>query len=1097
MSTTDEQLLTMSPADSFGAEFDNVFLSAIDDDDADARIDGVGEGGDDDDDEGGEDGGSSGGDGAESRYGQSPDPLSLSPLVELPGGGDGSYYAPSNAVHMEIQENAKLPTFNMAVDRSNAAPGLAMRGRGRTPSLGGFAGGGGSSSRPASSNKADGAAAATSTTGTAGDSVGLSDATSRDVDEIVRLSVNDVNLTELFLGADARNSQSMAYSSAGALLDSIGLGGSRIGDKLDSIIMDDAEREDAIGTAAAADSDSAAAALLGSPSSPAAPSESAAAAEASASALTDSNTADAPVGTTATGTSLISPKLPVGKGIAHSVTTSGPSSRSRTIRTGAGALQSPYGRRVPLPIPTTVGADSGAQQSSAAPLEAAGTTTGSIPPMSPDTMAAAVATAAAIATGGGGVEGEVAAAAAAMEAPGPESDSMDTSTKPATAKRKAAKEGKLSSPAEKKAAVKATVPPFPYPYPYHPGAPYAFHPGHASSNPYQQAQQAHAAKFAAAHSSSRASLTEAAKKRSQFGFGSNHVVPSVPMPISKTAAGKRQGGTKGSKRRAHAGHHKHTVPLPVPMPLPHHMSAHAAHNRKAAQAFHATPAPVPGNTGKAYERKKQRAKDARVKLNDAIDRLSVAIGLAGTQSIQRVKQLTSDSMSPPSDADRVSSCPIRTFRSTTIQNMEDMGKTAEAAKKWDRPSFVGSAVVMMQGLNAQCEALMRELVEMNRLYRDEVAKNRGGGAVGEDSMMDIVEDEKPPASGVGVDGSSKRRSVPCPNAAAVVSEGSNGETSPAAADAAVASPCKKRKLSTASSDDALSRILQTPIVCKQLVSYLDPKSLLRCQCVCSHWGKQSMFGGDGAWTDLVLARFGFANMRRWQDGDDEDQGEDIDNKSFALYRRMDESFVRPSCLYEGNVRLGHGSIPGIVCAWVTMVERSNGETLRSVRRQDHDSSSVGSSFTSLQVIELRILLQNTGAADGPIIVPDQNLTVDASTRRRGETMSEINWDERLSKKLIGMDGMMSSVSASGSSGHAAEIFRLGLFESTVLVAHIYAKSCSTTTKFRRRANSVKLLVSVKGTTVALVVPIKKAGSDIDDGSSTSSSHPVTEIQFKK
>jgi hypothetical protein len=111
-------------------------------------------------------------------------------------------------------------------------------------------------------------------------------------------------------------------------------------------------------------------------------------------------------------------------------------------------------------------------------------------------------------------------------------------------------------------------------------------------------------------------------------------------------------------------------------------------------------------------------------------------------------------------------------------------------------------------------------------------------------------------------------------------------------------------------------------------------------------------------------------------------------------------------------------------------------------------------------------------------------------------MPEITWDERLSKKLIGMDGTTSSVASS--KGHAPEIFRLGLFESTVLVAHIYAKSCSTTTKFRRRANSVKVLVSVKGTTVALVVPIKKAGSDIDcDGSSTSSSHPVTEIQFKK
>ena len=30
-----------------------------------------------------------------------------------------SHFTPSNAVHMEIQENAKLPTFNLSVDRRN------------------------------------------------------------------------------------------------------------------------------------------------------------------------------------------------------------------------------------------------------------------------------------------------------------------------------------------------------------------------------------------------------------------------------------------------------------------------------------------------------------------------------------------------------------------------------------------------------------------------------------------------------------------------------------------------------------------------------------------------------------------------------------------------------------------------------------------------------------------------------------------------------------------------------------------------------------------------------------------------------------------
>ena len=46
---------------------------------------------------------------------------------------------------------------------------------------------------------------------------------------------------------------------------------------------------------------------------------------------------------------------------------------------------------------------------------------------------------------------------------------------------------------------------------------------------------------------------------------------------------------------------------------------------------------LPNNVGSvvAYERKKLRAKDARVQLNEAIDKLAVAIDLAGSQSKER------------------------------------------------------------------------------------------------------------------------------------------------------------------------------------------------------------------------------------------------------------------------------------------------------------------------------------------------------------------------------------------------------------------------------------------------------------------------------
>ena len=221
---------------------------------------------------------------------------------------------------------------------------------------------------------------------------------------------------------------------------------------------------------------------------------------------------------------------------------------------------------------------------------------------------------------------------------------------------------------------------------------------------------------------------------------------------------------------------------------------------------------------------------------------------------------------------------------------------------------------------------------------------------------------------------------------------------------------------------------------------------------------------------------------------------------------MNEAIARPANLYEGNIRLGHGSIAGAIGAWATIVERSNGETLRSVRKQQSSVNTGGIAFASLPVIEVRLLLQNVGISDCSIMVPDQTLEVDASTRRRGETFSEITFDPRLSKKLIAADGTTTTIPSSASDvtngPDVPEMFRLGLFESTVLVAYIYAKSCTTTTKFRRRANSINMLVNIRGITSTLVVPFKKSEGIDDDHSSTSGSvqtkpdHPM-EIVVKK
>ena len=767
-----------------------------------------------------------------------------------------------------------------------------------------------------------------------------------------------------------------------------------------------------------------------------------------------------------------------------------PSSRISAASNQCKSMQSPYGRRIPLPIPTptstmTTAAVAGGSAAAAASTKAKN---GVVPATNEASMAAAVATAAKLAT--------ITPQEQSGKRTAPvKSKQLPTTSSPKDVGPKApTPEGKPTAPLPAKGAPPPPYPPYP-----HAGA----------KAPYNQTQQA---KFAAAHSSARASLTEAAKKRSQFGFGSHHVVPSVPMPMPNSVVGRAGTATGAAAGKVPLAGTKRPLPPSQPggprppMPVPPHIAqqqaaaaaaaAALAHKNRVNRALSNQAQLSSTNTGPAYERKKQRAKDARVKLNEAIDRLSVAIGLAGSQSTQRALRLSSDAMKPPA-VEGAERDPIRTFRPKTVKIMEAMGKTADQAKKWERPSFVGSAAEMVQGLNAQCEALMRELVVMNKLYREEVAKNNGGKA----------------ASGASTANAARKHNAEKFSVVPIVSEGSHGEMSPTAGAAAAgvvvdtieSSPCKKRKLSCATSLDALSTVLQEKCIRTTFTSYLDPKSLLQCRQVCGFWRDDAMFGSDeDLWLDLVLKRFGFANMRKWQDRDDEEQ-EHNNPTSLALYRRMNEATARPACLYEGNVRLGHNSISGAIGAWATIVERSNGETLRSVRKQGNAANGVSGSFASLPVIEVRLLLQNIGVSDCFIVVPDQMLEVDASTRRRGETMPEITWDSRLSKKLIATDGTTTTIpSIAGGTTKGPdvpEMFRLGLFESTVLVAYIYAKGCTTTTKFRRRANSITIQVSIRGTTTTLVVPFKKSEGIDDDHSSTSSvpskSHPITEIVVKK
>jgi hypothetical protein len=723
-------------------------------------------------------------------------------------------YAPTNAVHMEIQENAKLPTFNLYVDRSNSGQPSLLKKR--------------------SSN---GQYAAE---------------TSHDLEEIVRLSKEDLSLTESFLESHDRSSRNMNYSSAGALLGSVG-------DRL-------RERDGK-------------------------PNLSPASAKATSGLLT-------PPASPVTLGSPLSPPFPMSP-------TMFPSSYY------------PYGRLNPLPIPT---------KRSPVP-EHESSKEGALAETS---MQEALRTAAALAQNGHSTTANC------------KSSLISSNIHPAIHSTKS--------------------------NPVRPGA------GRSHSSPTQ-------------------SILEATKRRSQFGFGENHVVPSVPLPPpnKKNRAGSITRPANGAK-----------------MPSVPALSSSL-------------------NAADAYERKKQRAKDARIRLNESIDRLGVAINLAGSQSKERASRIRSL-------AEPVSS---ESSRKSMLEVMDKCVEEAEGAKKWDRPSFVGSAASMVQALNAQCEALTRELL----MWKAQACSN-GANTNG----------KRKEASKVAATTTSTTKKQRVDSDKTVVADMQAGGHFGRLEEG------KRTFASLGEHVRATTRI----------ASFLDARSLLRCLEVSKTWRDLDVFQSYDAWIEEAINRFGSFPVRQWKVKLD-DHAQELSSCPIKLYKTMDSANVSPYTKEEGTLILGKARIPGKVSAWVSMAERSNGETFRSVRKESPDDSG---EYSSLPVVELRILVQNTGMTQNPVVLKDQAITVDASTRRRGEEMQEIQWDDRLAKSVLNLDGSIRERMDGTGTPHdvVGELCRLRLYDSVVLVAHVHARGCSTTSRFQHKANFTTILVTINGTTVPLVIP---------------------------
>jgi hypothetical protein len=505
------------------------------------------------------------------------------------------------------------------------------------------------------------------------------------------------------------------------------------------------------------------------------------------------------------------------------------------------------------------------------------------------------------------------------------------------------------------------------------------------------------------HTTSRASVLAAANKKSRYGFGGNHTVPSVPAPPPMT---------KG--RFGKIGYDKAATLLTVPtLPVGHI---------------------PPPNSGAAYERKKQRAKNARVKLNEAIEHLSVAMSLAGSQSKQR-NQFLSTRIAMTND------------RPKTLETSEACAKLAEQAKKWDRPSFVGTAASLVQELNSQCECLTRELIALHQRID---SRGNGHNISNGDSLTPHSvhkRHENPVTSSNGLECQDFKRiktSLGDENGELILSEG--------------------------------SQIIDTTMDERTIFGgaklFLDPVSMVRCSCVSRQWRHMGAFDDDDTWLNLAVRRFNFYNVRQWTEKL-EDCGHDTSKKHTKqmLYRSMSLANVSPHFNQDNLCLLGDAKIPGKVSGWVFMVKRSNGETLRSVKIDPASPAPKNGIYQSRPVVELRILIQNTGLASQPVIIRNQQISVDVSTRRTGGELKEISWDGRFSKVVKNLDGNIRQSPIEQSKFNISrDLCHLNLFEAVIVEVYINACGCSTTTKFQQRSNFTKLLVSLNGSTVPIVIP---------------------------
>ena len=409
----------------------------------------------------------------------------------------------------------------------------------------------------------------------------------------------------------------------------------------------------------------------------------------------------------------------------------------------------------------------------------------------------------------------------------------------------------------------------------------------------------------------------------------------------------------------------------------------------------------------AYERKKERAKQGRIKLNESIEQLSLSISNTHATSVGHLK--ASEQLSHA-----LSDLTLASLASPVMGQANRIMEVSSRAKKWDRPTFIGIAAELISSLNDQCDNLYHEYYNLKH-HQKYLQSNKAPPTT-------------PPPATSNFNSSSNSNA----NSNSLKRQRTELEASP------------NSKPPTPSGSFTL--IMSSVAAFQHVAYFLTPVCLAKMRTLGRTFRYAAPLLSDSTYRQLSISRF----------------GSKIKTSSIARlstpwvdkYRLLVSRNTPPTSLVFPQ-QIGSSISPPspmrMPSAWVSLVERSNGETNRAVLQENKK-------YKALPIVLLRVLIQNTTAQ--VVTLNDQLVSVDSNCASI-PSFVEVRSDPRLTKVYKDLSGKLFKTM-----GHENSV-TLRMFESVIMEVNVHCQHCPTETKFLHYAKRMSLTVGVDGIPTAL------------------------------